>query len=166
LWSSGSITPQISKIIQYLFFTTWLSNANWSIYVVVLYIFIFLIFFLFGSGIAFQTFPREIFLNSSFTSLIRILLQLIGTILFIPIVDYLFSILLCQNLTPGSASTHILFPQDECWTSFHFVHSIFAMISLVIFLTIATFNALFFHQYKTNSSSPDNMYFKSHSFLL
>ena len=85
------------------------------------------------------------------------------TLLFIPILDYYFSILNC--ITVSGQQVHYLFPDQQCWVSFHILHSSIAIIMALIFCVICLITVLTFYECRSISNDPTARYSSRSHFI-
>lgn len=83
-------------------------------------------------------------------AILKSIINLMLSILYMPIVDLFISVWTCED------SYHYAFQNYECWTGSHTVHSIVAIIFLVIFYTLSVIHSFLYYEARfiyTNSIS-------------
>ena len=113
-----------------------------------------LFFIIFGTYISFKS--KEAMKGSILTAITAYSLHLFMTILFIPIIQYILSILKCKENNKGE-QVHYIF-NEVCFGSMHLIHIGIAIVTLFLFLLITSMGCLFFHRITLNQANCFTMY--------
>ena len=156
------------QIFGFLNIINYIQNTNWASYVAVFYVAI-AVLLVAIVGIFYTRYSSEQ-RNFSFTwplTILRNILWLFSTALYLPYLSYLVSILACVR-NQNRQIVHSLFSEVVCWQSDHIVHAVIAILGIITFATISFATSLTYFEYKSNANDPTSRYFFSflnHSFL-
>jgi len=153
VWQETDITDVIYRILSYFNVVTYFKETNWNLYITFFYIglglvtlshigFLYIVFVLLKKKASF----------SWCVLVLRNIMLLFTTILFLPFVEYFVSILACVKDTTGT-SVHSYFSQVKCWEGTHIAHGIFAIIGCVLFLPSTLLISLTFYEYKCGKTN-------------
>ena len=159
IWEKSAIGDFFSKVFSHFMLSTYLSYAGWSSYIIVLYIILGFLFLLvlFGVVITLGSTRGDGNQYSLLVTICRLLIYGFLSILYIPIIQYFFSVVDCYTPEGSTEQIHKLF-KETCWTSIHMIHSIFSLVGLLLFSFWIALSSFLFHGYDINSSNPFNRY--------
>lgn len=80
-------------------------------------------------------------------TILKGIINLMLSILYMPIVDLFISIWTCEN------GHHYAFTNYECWSGSHTVHSIVAIIFLIIFYFLSVIHSFLYYEARFNYSN-------------
>jgi hypothetical protein len=85
---------------------------------------------------------------------LRAVIWLFTTVLYLPMTDYFFSIMRCVTDNSGNY-VHAIFTEQLCWSGINILHSVIAIFGAIIFNVIALIGVLTFFECRSNSNNPD-----------
>ncbi|CAD8126295.1 unnamed protein product [Paramecium sonneborni] len=167
VWQNEVLTKQLNKIFGYVLLTPYFEMVNFEGFVAMMYVslgmvlFVLMLIFLLSYSISKS--------NSSFSwpiMLLRFLMSLFLQVLYMPIIDLLFSMLSCTDNQNGLLK-HSLF-DIECWVNIHIVHSIVAIFGIIIFFVLCLLFALLYFEprYKPHQASSKQNGMANATFLI
>ncbi|CAD8162069.1 unnamed protein product [Paramecium octaurelia] len=145
VWQNEIITKQLNKIFGYVLLTPYFEMVNFSGFVAMMYVCLGLL--LFALMLMFLLSYSVSKSKSSFTwpiMLLRFLMSLFLQVLYMPIVDLLFSMLSCADNQAGVLQ-HQLF-DVECWVNIHIVHSVVAIFGVILFFILCLLFSLLYYE--------------------
>ncbi len=154
MWNSPDIVKYIESIISYIHLSSYFENTTWDVYIIMFYMLLALVFLII-IDIAYVSYStsRTKFTFSWPLYALRTLILLFTTVLFLPILNYFFSVLSCITNNQNKIA-HIYFNEIVCWENIHILHSIFAILIAIIFISIAIIVGLTYFDCRTSSADP------------
>ncbi|CAD8209105.1 unnamed protein product [Paramecium pentaurelia] len=144
VWQNEIITKQLNNIFGYVLLTPYFEMISFQGFVAMMYVCLGLL--LFAMMLIFLLSYSISKSKSSFTwpiMLLRFLMSLFLQVLYMPIIDLLFSMLSCTTNQNG-VLMHVLF-DFECWVNIHIVHSVVAIFGVILFVILCLhFSLLYF----------------------
>ena len=139
----------LSNFLNSLRFVFWLEKLSWDVFIIAFYMGIFVVFliivdFLYVS----YSYKTKKFSFVWPMQILRIACLLLTTILFIPLLELFFSILSCKSGGPDSKYNlvHQVFPARACFTGIHILHLCFAVIMIILLITLTSLVVLLFYE--------------------
>lgn len=81
--------------------------------------------------------------------LLKSLIVLFTTILYLPILDLFFTIVNCKS-NASNEMFNVVFSTEACWTGSHIIHGIVAIVSIAIFTVLTLTSNLLYFEAKNN----------------
>ena len=132
-------------------------NLSWNIYIIIFYIIFGLIFItlllLIYIGYISTVYSEKKSQGNFIIFILKILLFLYTTILYKPILFYLFSLSSCVK-DSQNVLVHFYYPDVICWSGSHVIHSIFSFVIIIIFLVICILSTLTLFDSRLNFNNP------------
>ncbi|CAD8125809.1 unnamed protein product [Paramecium sonneborni] len=172
VWQNEILTKQLNKIFGYVLLTPYFEMTSFGGFVAMIYVSLGLL--LFALMLVFLLSYSISKSKSSFTwpiMLLRFLMTLFLQVLYMPIIDMLFSMLSCVDDQNGKI-IHQLF-DIECWVNIHIVHSVVAIFGVIFyFILCLLFTLLYFeprykpHEATSKQSGRANAIFLIYQFIM
>ena len=156
MWNYSEVTDVLEDILGYFSVVFYFEQTNWNIYTVILYLCIAILAFVVLDIVYVNfAFSRRKVTFSWPVVVLKNMLLLFTTVLFMPFVQYFISILNCVKNKQGTY-VHSYFTEVQCWTGTHILHSIFALVALVVFSAVSLIASLTLFEYKNDSNNPSS----------
>ncbi len=124
-------------------------NSNKLVYLLVNYLILFLlILIIFDIIYVAYSVGRGFFSMMMLVHILKYLLYILTTILFLPFLRLFLSLFQCTV-----EKKHLIVSKMNCFTGLHYLHSFLSVISMIILLVLVAFSIIFFHhnyEYITN----------------
>lgn len=85
---------------------------------------------------------------------LRALASLFVTILYLPLLDYFFSVLSCVNDRSGKL-VHSIFTEIACWQDMYILHAVLAIVISILFLAISLTISITYFECRSTSGDPN-----------
>ena len=132
----------------------WFKTTNWSLYMIIFYLALFLILFVKLNIIYVSySFSKKKFSFMWPVYTLKAFFSLFTTILFYPFFDYFISMMSCAKTTEGKY-VHMEFGEIQCWTGAHILHTVFAIFAAGIFLETAYVVCICYFECKSSANVP------------
>ncbi len=153
----------IQTFLNFFQLVSWLAKLDLTTYIVVFYLCIFLVcLVILDIFYVSYSFSRKKFTFVWPLQALRSICPLFVTVLFLPLLGIHFplnsnletftSILACKK--KGNMSVHTLFPEFQCWTGLHILHSSFALLVSSLFMMVSIVVALTYYDSQSTSNDP------------
>jgi len=146
VWQSDKITNELEKLLGYLNGAYYVRQTSSSTYILVLY----LIVGFFGLQIVGFALIGYLIQNQKNVSTIilrpvRYVWTFLNTILFVPVIEILLTILNCSTNPTDNNSYNTFFPDIQCWMGTHIAHSAVSIAVLIFYMIFnCLYNGLYF----------------------
>ncbi|CAD8168019.1 unnamed protein product [Paramecium pentaurelia] len=133
IWKNYHVSQEIHNFLQCFLFSPYTQTLDYSSLTIMQYVCVgtFVIMIMLACYIGFNVKKRKEE-NSWILMILKIIINLFLSILFLPFIDIFISIIDCQNDSNGNY-VHYYFPNQQCWKSAHIIHGIIAIIMIVFF---------------------------------
>jgi len=146
VWQSDNIANELEKLLGYLNVAYYVRQTSSSTYILVLY----LIVGFFGLQIVGFALIAFLIQNQKKVSIIivrpvRYVWTFLNTILFVPVIEILLTILNCSTNPTDNNSYNTFFPDIQCWMGSHIGHAAVAIGILIFYIIFnCLYNGLYF----------------------
>ncbi|CAD8157650.1 unnamed protein product [Paramecium octaurelia] len=142
VWQTFEVTEWLNKIFGYSMLVPYFQMISFSALVAMMYVCLGLVVFAFM-----LIFLLSYRLKSAFTwpiYILRIMIQMFLSVLYMPIMDLFFSLIACTTDENGNKINQI-FIDVTCWQGAHIVHGIVSILAIVLFyLLCITFSLIYY----------------------
>ncbi|CAD8173029.1 unnamed protein product [Paramecium pentaurelia] len=148
-WKHDDIAKYVNQITGYVLLSPQYDQMQYSAMVILTYLFVGIIALEILLYLVLSNRTEKLSKTLPMTML-KSIINLMLSILYMPIVDLFISVWTCKD------SYHFSFTNYECWTGSHTVHSIVAIIFLIIFYTLSAIHSFLYYEARfiyTNSLS-------------
>ncbi|CAD8074133.1 unnamed protein product [Paramecium primaurelia] len=148
-WKHDDIAKYVNQITGYVLLSPQYDQMQYSAMVILTYLFVGIIALEILLYLVLSNRTEKLSKTLPMTML-KSIINLMLSILYMPIVDLFISVWTCKD------SYHFSFTNYECWTGSHTVHSIVAIIFLIIFYILSAIHSFLYYEARfiyTNSLS-------------
>ncbi|CAD8155764.1 unnamed protein product [Paramecium octaurelia] len=133
IWKNYHVSQGIHDFLQYFLISPYTITLDYSSLMIIHYVCVgaFVIMNMLACFIGFNIRKRKEE-NSWILLILKIIINLFLSILFLPFIDIFISIIDCQEDGNGN-QVHYYFTDQQCWVGAHILHGIIAIIILLIF---------------------------------
>ncbi|CAK66138.1 unnamed protein product (macronuclear) [Paramecium tetraurelia] len=143
IWQTFEVTEWLNKIFGYSMLVPYFKMLSFPALVAMMYVCLGLVVFAFM-----LIFFLSYRLKSAFTwpiYILRILIQMFLSILYMPIMDLFFSLIACTTDENGD-NVNQIFNDVTCWQGVHIVHGIVSILGIVIFYLFCITFAMIYYE--------------------
>ncbi|CAD8069136.1 unnamed protein product [Paramecium sonneborni] len=152
IWKNLSVSQRIHSFLQCFLFSPYIQPQDYSSLVIMYYVcigvFMFMTMLAIYKGLNVKKKKEE---NSWILLILKILINLFLSILFLPYIDLFISIIDCENDGNGNYQ-HYYFPNQQCWQEAHIIHGIIAIIMILIFYGFCIIFGAIYYEFQYNSA--------------
>jgi len=153
IWNADDISYRIRETLGYFNIVTYFEKSNWNLYITFFYV---------GVVIVALAIIDAFYISYSYSRkkvsfawpvvLLRNVMLLFTTILFLPFLQYFISVLHCVDY--NGIQVHYNFTEIQCWKGIYTLHAIFAILGAIVFIICTLISSLTLFEYKTNPNDP------------
>ncbi|CAD8162073.1 unnamed protein product [Paramecium octaurelia] len=153
VWMTYEVSRQIHRILGYSLLVPYFEMVSFVGLISIMYTCLGLV--LFGYMLVVLLNYRLQTNFSWITEILRGLIKLFLSILYMPMMDLFFSILACTINEKGE-SVHLLFSETKCWQGTHIVHGIVSIFGIIIFYLFCITFALIYYEPRYIPQNPSS----------
>lgn len=141
VWQSDKIANDLETLLGYLNGAYYLRKTDSSSYLLVMYLIVgFFALQIIGFAIIAYLIQNQKKVFMIILRPVRLIWTFLNTILFVPIIEILLTILNCETSRIDKNLYNTFFPDMKCWVGTHIAHSAIAITVLILFII---FNCLY-----------------------
>jgi hypothetical protein len=156
IWKADNVLNTIFDVFNFFAIAKYFSGTfTWTLYLIIFYTCI---------GAIILAVLDIIYVSYSFNKkrfsvmwpliVLRNVVTLSVTVLFLPITEFLIQMVQCEYDAEKGYSVHSMFSEIQCWNGMHILHSVVALINIIVFVSISMVVALNYFESRISSDDP------------
>lgn len=153
----------IQNIFQKFHIVHFIKNSSWQSYQIIFYlILVFLIFVCINFLYLGHNQSKQVSSTSWSSNFLNIILTLLNTVLFIPILGLFLGVFSCvPSKLDSNVSIHLYFNNLECWQGTHLIHIFFGAFGALLLISLCCLLNLTYFETRSRSKNSLARYSKN-----
>lgn len=153
-WKYDTVADPLESILSYFHLVTYFEMTNFNGYVIMFYVcLVIVVLTILDVFYVSYNVTRKKNAFSWPLYVLRTMLTLFQTVLFIPFFEYFCSMLSCET-NDSDKFVHTQFGEEACWSGIHIMHAIIAIIIAITFAIVCLFSALTYYECRNTQNDP------------